>query len=45
MDKPSMTTDELDAYFADPNADPDIERMLLLDVQAQGYTPPQKAPE
>jgi hypothetical protein len=39
MNKSAITTEELDAYFADPNADEDIKRMLLLDVQQQGYQP------
>jgi hypothetical protein len=35
--RPGMTTDELDEYFSDPAADPDVKRLLLLDVQPQGY--------
>lgn len=37
MGKPSMTTEELDAYFGDPGVDDDMKRLLLLDVQHQGY--------
>ena len=39
MGKPSMTTEELDAFLADPGADDDMKRHLLLDVQQQGYEP------
>jgi hypothetical protein len=39
MGKPSMTTEEVDAYFADPGADDDMKRLLLLDVQRRGYEP------
>jgi hypothetical protein len=37
LNKPAMTTDEIDAFLADPDADPDVKRLLLLDVQPQGY--------
>ncbi len=33
MGKPLMNTEEIDAYLANPDADPDMKRVLLLDVQ------------
>jgi hypothetical protein len=39
MGKPSMTTDEIDYFLADPRADEDVKALVLLDVQPQGYRP------
>jgi len=44
MGKPLMTTEELDAYFANSDADPDIARILLHDVERQGYVVAKIAP-
>jgi hypothetical protein len=41
MGKPTMTTEEVDSFLADPNADEDMKRLVLLNVQQQGYQPKQ----
>lgn len=39
LNKPSINTDEIDAFLADAQADPEVKRRLLADVQPQGYEP------
>jgi hypothetical protein len=40
LGKPTMTTAEVDCFLKDPDADPDIKRRLLVDVEQQGYPDP-----
>lgn len=37
--KPNITSDELDAFIADAEADPAVKLRLLEDVEPQGYGP------
>jgi hypothetical protein len=39
LNKPSINTEEVDAFLADVHADPEVKRRLLADVQPQGYAP------
>jgi hypothetical protein len=39
LNKPAISTEELDWFLADPAADPEVKRQLLADVQRQGYKP------
>jgi hypothetical protein len=39
LNKPSITTEEVDAFIADAHADPAIKLRLLEDVEPQGYGP------
>lgn len=37
--KPQMTTEEIDTFIADAQADPAVKLRLLEDVEPQGYGP------
>jgi DNA-binding MarR family transcriptional regulator len=37
LNKPSMTTDEIDAALGDPAVDEELKRQLRADVEPQGY--------
>ena len=39
LSKPSITTEEIDAFIADVDADPAVKLRLLEDVEPQGYGP------
>jgi hypothetical protein len=39
LGKPSITTEEVDAFIADVDADPAVRLRLLEDVEPQGYGP------
>ena len=39
LGKPSITTDEVDSFLADADADPAVKLRLLEDVEPQGYGP------
>jgi hypothetical protein len=39
LNKPSITTEEVDAFIADADADPAVKLRLLEDVELQGYGP------
>jgi hypothetical protein len=39
LNKPSITTEEVEAFIADPEADPAVKLRLLEDVEPQGYGP------
>jgi hypothetical protein len=40
LGKPSISTTEIDQFLDDPAADPQVQRQLLADVEAQGYPDP-----
>lgn len=39
LGKPSITTEEVDSFIADADADPAVKLRLLEDVEPQGYGP------
>ena len=39
LGKPSITTEEVDSFIADAEADPAVKLTLLEDVEPQGYGP------
>jgi hypothetical protein len=39
LGKPRITTEEVDSFIADPDADPAVKLRLLEDVEPQGYGP------
>ncbi len=39
LGKPSITTEEVDFFIADAEADPAVKLRLLEDVEPQGYGP------
>ncbi len=39
LNKPHITTEEVDALLADVDADPAVKLRLLEDVEPQGYGP------
>jgi hypothetical protein len=39
LNKSSITTEEVDAFIADVDADPAVKLRLLEDVEPQGYGP------
>jgi hypothetical protein len=39
LGKPHMTTEEIDSFVADADADPAVKLRLLEDVEPQGYGP------
>lgn len=39
LNKPHITTEEVDAFLADKDADPAVKLRLLEDVEPQGYGP------
>jgi hypothetical protein len=45
LGKPSISTTEIDQFLGDPAADPQVQRQLLADVEAQGYPDPSSSRE
>jgi hypothetical protein len=45
LGKPSISTTEIDRFLDDPAADPQVQRQLLADVEAQGYPDPSSSRE
>jgi hypothetical protein len=41
LNKPTMTTDEIDKALDDPGLDEDLKSQLRADVEPQGYQPPE----
>jgi len=39
LNKPTINTEEIDTVLADPDADQEVKRRLLADVEPQGYEP------